>query len=119
VVDVARAFMLLIEKYPVSDPVNIGTDEQTSIKELVYRLLKLNGQEGLSVIFDTTKPEGRKHKGVDVLKLKRLGFEPIMKLEKGLSEVVESYRGFLRNLEIPTLMEPPEFIAEEGSLKKG
>ncbi len=92
VVDVARAFMLLIEKYPTADPVNVGTGQLISIKELVYQLLKLSGKEHIRVVFDRTKPEGRKHKGIDVSKLKGLGFEPRVQMEDGLLEMINSCR---------------------------
>jgi len=91
VFDIARAFMELVEKYPVTDPVNIGTEEETSIKELVDKLLKLTGKENIKVIFDIEKPEGKKHKSVDVSKLNSIGFRPLIKLEKGLSEVIDWY----------------------------
>lgn len=91
VVDAARAFMLLVEKCP-ADPVNVGTDHLISIKELVYKLLELSGKEHIQVVFDRTKPEGRKHKGVDVSRLKGLGFEPRIQMEQGLLEMVNSCR---------------------------
>jgi len=120
VVDVARAFMLLVEKYPVQDPVNIGTEQQTSIKELVYKLLQLTGKEHIRVIFDKTKPEGRKHKGVDVAKLKSLGFEPIVQLEEGLSEMIESCRCASSDQEATILMQAaPPSMSKTESLKKG
>ena len=84
-------FIELIEKYPHTDPVNIGTEEETSIEELVYKLLKLTRRENIKVVFDVEKPEGKKRKSVNVSKLNSIGFRPQINLEKGLSEVIDWY----------------------------
>lgn len=90
--DFARGLMEAIEKYPVPDPINIGTNEETKIKNLVKLLLKLLDKNP-KVIFDTSKPEGQPRRNCDVRKAKeKIGFEARVRLEEGLEKTVEWYR---------------------------
>ena len=89
--DLARGMLDLIEKYPEPDPVNIGTDEETKIKELVKLLLELSGKSP-QVSFDTSKPGGQPRRNCDTTKSKeKIGFIAKTKLEDGLRNVIEWY----------------------------
>lgn len=91
--DVARGMMLLTEKYPAADPVNIGHDEEISIRELVMLILRLTGKKS-NVVFDTSRPDGYPRRAADVTKLRTVtgGFVPSIPLDEGIAQTIEWYR---------------------------
>lgn len=90
--DFVRGLMLTIEKYPIADPVNIGTDEEVSIKELVEKIVKISGIKS-QIVFDTSKPDGSPRRNSDNRKAKeKLGFVAKTKLDDGLTKTIEWYR---------------------------
>lgn len=93
--DVVKAMMLATEKYAIADPINIGTDEEITIEELVKLIIKLTDKR-LTVRFDTTKPEGQPRKGADITKIKqKLGWSPSYLLKEGLKETIAWYEQVL------------------------
>ncbi len=90
--DVVRGMMLALEKYPQPDPVNLGTCEEISIKDLVRLIIKLSGKK-TKVKFDTSKPNGQPRRQCDTKKAKKiLGFEAKITLEQGLPQVISYYQ---------------------------
>lgn len=90
--DFARGLMEAIEKYPVPDPINIGTAEEIKIKDLVRLLLKLSDKSP-KVIFDTSKPEGQPRRNCDTKKAKeKIGFKAKVKLSEGLKQTINWYK---------------------------
>jgi nucleoside-diphosphate-sugar epimerase len=89
--DFALGLKLLTEHYAEADPVNVGHDHETSIRDLVGLLLEITGRRP-RVVFDTTRPEGAQRKSADVTKLMRAtGFVPSTSLAEGLVEMVEFF----------------------------
>lgn len=90
--DVARGMMLLTEKYPAADPVNIGHDQESSIRQLVAVILRLTGRQA-SVVFDTSRPDGYPRRAADIAKLRTVtgGFVPSISLEEGVAQTIEWY----------------------------
>lgn len=89
--DLAEGILLATEKYCKADPINLGTDEETSIRDLVNMILKLSGQQR-KVIFDRSKQDGSPRRNSDNSKAKNLiGFEVKTKLEEGLKKTIEWY----------------------------
>ncbi len=90
--DSALALKLITEHYAAADPVNVGHDRETTIRELIERILKVTGRNP-KVVFDTTKPEGAKRKSADVTKLREVthGFTPQITLDKGLEEMISYF----------------------------
>lgn len=89
--DVARAMMLLAEKAPAGAIVNIGTDDEMSIKELFYMMCKVLGKSP-KAFFDTSKPDGFARRAADVTLLKNYtGFVPSISLEEGIRETAEDF----------------------------
>jgi len=73
--DCAEAILRATLVYNQSDPVNIGTGKEITIKELAEKIQLLTGFEG-EIIWDTTKPNGQPRRQLDVTKAKeRFGFE--------------------------------------------
>lgn len=89
--DLARAMMEVTEKYAVADPLNIGTEEEVSIKDLIHTIIQICGKD-LAVNFDSTKPEGQPRKFADISKAKeKINWRAEFTLEKGLKETVKWY----------------------------
>jgi nucleoside-diphosphate-sugar epimerase len=88
--DFAMGLKLITELYPAADPVNLGHDRETSIRELAEQIVKITGKKN-KLFFDTSKPEGAKRKSADVTKLRKItgGFVPQITLDEGLKEMIE------------------------------
>ena len=81
-----------IEKYPVPDPINLGTDEEISIRELIEKIIKTCGVS-TKIEFDRTKPDGSPRRNSDNRKAKeKIGFIPKIGLDEGLRRTMEWYR---------------------------
>ena len=90
--DVARAILLATEKYAVVDPINIGTDEEVTIKELIDLIIRISGKD-LAVRFDTSKPEGQIRKAASISRIReKLNWSPSYSLEEGLKETIEWFK---------------------------
>jgi len=93
--DFARGLLLTAEKYPVADPVNIGSDEEIPIGDLVKLILKLTGSK-IKIKFDTSKPDGQPRRSCDTKKATaKIGFTTETPLKEGLKETIEWYRQHL------------------------
>ncbi len=90
--DAARALILAGEKLETSEPVNIGTGAETSIRELAETIAELTGFEGKTV-WDSSRPDGQPSRYLDVSRARELiGFEAEVDLSEGLEETVRAYR---------------------------
>ncbi len=93
--DAARGIVLGAESYDGSEPVNLGTSEETSIKDLVHLIAGVVGFEG-EIVWDATKPDGQPRRSVDTSKAREFGFEAQVGLRDGLARTIE---WFLANRE--------------------
>jgi len=83
--DLANALMCMIERYSGTEPVNIGSGEEVSIKTLAAMMQKVTGFQG-KVVFDDTKPDGSPRKLLDSSKIHAMGWKPSIALEQGLAQ---------------------------------
>lgn len=91
VTDFARGLLEIVEKYPEADPINIGTDEEIKIKDLVKLILKITGKNP-KIFFDLSKPEGQPRRNCDNTKAKeKIGFQANVSLNEGLKKTIEWY----------------------------
>ena len=88
--DLADACYFLMENYNEAEPINIGTGEDLTIKELALTVKKVVGFEG-ELVFDTTKPDGTPRKLMDVSKLHHFGWKHTTELEEGLKLAYQDY----------------------------
>ena len=89
--DEVEGMMLAVEKYPQADPLNIGSSEEITIKDLVRLIARLAGKN-LQIEFDTTKPCGAVRRCPDISKATRLiGYYPKVTMEKGLKQTIDWY----------------------------
>jgi GDP-L-fucose synthase len=87
--DAAEAIVLASERYDSSEPVNIGTGKEISIKELAETIAELAGYEG-ELVWDASKPDGQPRRCLDVSKAKeRFGFEAKVPFRTGLKKTIE------------------------------
>ena len=89
--DFARGVLQAAEKYPTPDPINLGTSEEMTIKDLVALILEITGRHP-RVVFDPSKPAGQPRRNCDTRKAERLiGFTAQVPLRTGLKKTVEWY----------------------------
>jgi len=90
--DAAEGILLATEKYNKSDPVNLGTDLEISIKDLAELISRLVGFKG-KIKWDTSKPDGQPRRRLDTSKAeKEFEFRAKMKFKEGLKKTVEWYK---------------------------
>ena len=89
--DLAEGMIMAIEKYPVPDPINLGTDEEVSIVELVSMIIEISGVKA-SIRFDSSKPDGSPRRNSDNTKAKKnIGFTAKTPLSEGLTKTIKWY----------------------------
>ena len=89
--DAAEGITLATMRYNSSDPVNIGSNFEISIKELTELIARLTGFEG-EIRWDTGKPNGQPRRKLDTSRAKeRFGFEAKTNFEAGLRRTIEWY----------------------------
>ncbi|KKQ31650.1 MAG: hypothetical protein US68_C0030G0007 [Candidatus Shapirobacteria bacterium GW2011_GWE1_38_10] len=94
--DAAQAIVAATLKYNKSDPVNIGSGTEISIKDLVTTINELVGFEG-QVIWDKTKPDGQPRRCLDTVKaLKEFGFKAKVDFKTGLQKTIDWYLSSLK-----------------------
>jgi GDP-L-fucose synthase len=80
------------EHYNDSEPVNLGSSAEISIRDLLQTIARLTGFHG-RIIWDTTKPNGQPRRKLDVSRAKALfGFEAQTPFEEGLQRTIHWYR---------------------------
>jgi GDP-L-fucose synthase len=90
--DAAEGILLASEKYNGSDPVNLGSGCEISIKDLVEMIARYTGFDG-KLVWDTSKPNGQPRRGLDVSRADTLfGFRAGTSFEDGLSRTIEWYK---------------------------
>jgi len=90
--DAARALLLMAERYDSSEPVNIGSGQETSIRDLAETVAAATGYEG-KITWDTSRPDGQPRRALDVSRAEReFGFRAEVPLDEGLRRTVEFYR---------------------------
>src|SRR6266704_3532768 len=96
--DAARAIVLAAERYDKPAPVNIGSSQEISVRDLANLIAKLTGFGG-SIIWDTTKPDGQPRRSLDVSKAERLfGFRAQVSFQDGLRRTIDWYKSVRRSV---------------------
>jgi len=89
--DAAEGIALATEKYNSSEPVNIGSSFEISIRDLTETIARLTGFEG-SVRWDTSKPNGQPRRKLDTTRAREaFGFEAKTDFEEGLKRTIAWY----------------------------
>jgi GDP-L-fucose synthase len=88
--DLARACLLILERFDDASPINVGGGEELSIATLAD-MVRRTVSYGGSVVWDRSRPDGVPRKRLDVSRLGILGFEQRIPLAQGLPEVYASF----------------------------
>jgi len=89
--DAAEGILLSAEHFNESDPVNLGSAFEISIKDLLELIARLTGFSG-EIVWDTTKPNGQPRRKLDTSRAKtKFGFESQISFEEGLKRMIEWY----------------------------
>jgi GDP-L-fucose synthase len=90
--DCAEGIWLASQHYDGTDPVNLGTGEEISIRELAELVAELTGYTG-EIVWDTTKPNGQPRRKLDVSRAEELfGFRAHTTLRDGLETTIAWFR---------------------------
>ncbi|NER36200.1 MAG: GDP-L-fucose synthase [Oscillatoria sp. SIO1A7] len=90
--DAARAIVMATQKYNDSEPVNLGTGSEITIRDLVELICELMEFKG-EIIWQTDKPNGQPRRCLDTERAKKaFGFTAEMDFRQGLKNTIEWYR---------------------------
>jgi GDP-L-fucose synthase len=90
--DAADGIILAAEKYNKSEPVNLGSSYEITIKDLVAIIEKETGFKG-EIKWDTSKPNGQPRRKLDTTRAKQeFGFESKTTFEEGLRKTIKWYQ---------------------------
>jgi GDP-L-fucose synthase len=90
--DCAEGLVLAADRYDGSDPVNLGTGVETSIRELAELVAELTGFTG-EIVWDTSMPNGQPRRSLDASRARDLfGFKARTPLREGLERTIAWYR---------------------------
>jgi GDP-L-fucose synthase len=90
--DAAEGIALAAERYDGSEPVNLGSGNEISIKELIGLIARLTGFNG-RIVWDPSKPDGQPKRRLDVSRAEQyFGFRAKTGFEEGLKRTIEWYR---------------------------
>ncbi len=89
--DAARGIVLATLNYNKSEPVNLGTNYEISIRDLVNLIAKLMNFDG-EIVWQKDKPNGQPRRCLDTSRaLKEFGFKAEVSLEAGLKQTIDWY----------------------------
>lgn len=88
--DLVQGLFFLMENYNDTEIINIGTGEDITIEDLVYKIRSIVGFNGL-IKFDPSQPDGIPRKRLDISKIKNLGWKDKVSLDEGLRRTYEYY----------------------------
>jgi len=90
--DAARAIVMATQKYNESDPVNLGTHYEITIRDLVELICELMEFDG-ELVWETDKPNGQPRRCLDTERAKeKFGFTAEMEFKQGLKNTIDWYR---------------------------
>ncbi len=94
--DLAEACVKCMHDYDDEEPINVGTGEDVTIKELAETIVDVVGYKNYYE-WDTSKPNGTPRKVLNVDKMKSLGWEPKIGLREGIESTYEWYKENVRD----------------------
>jgi len=92
--DLANAINFIINENIEEDLLNVGSGQEITIEELVYKIKKVINYKG-EITFDSTMPDGNPRKLLDSSRINSLGWNPKIGLDKGLEN---TYKWYVENI---------------------
>jgi GDP-L-fucose synthase len=100
--DAAEGIVLASERFNDSDPVNLGSGFEISIKDLLTTIARHTGFTG-RIVWDTTKPNGQPRRALNTDRAyERFGFRATTGFDEGLRKTIDWYRQTLSQTVSPT-----------------
>ncbi|MBW7959538.1 MAG: GDP-L-fucose synthase [Candidatus Promineofilum sp.] len=99
--DAAEGIVLASERYNESDPVNLGSGNEISIKDLLTTIAHHTGFSG-RIEWDTSKPNGQPRRALNTDRAyERFGFRATTDFDEGLRRTIDWYRQTLAEQQGP------------------
>jgi GDP-L-fucose synthase len=96
--DAAQAIVMAAERYDKPDPVNVGSSDEISIKDLIELIAELTLFKG-DIAWDRTKPDGQPRRKLNVDRaFKEFGFRSSTPFRVGLAETIHWYEHIMAGL---------------------
>lgn len=92
VTDAARGIVQASERYDDAEPVNLGAQQEITIRDLMETIARLTGYTG-EICWDATKPDGQPRRCLDTQRAREsFGFHAQTDFEEGLRQTIDWYR---------------------------
>ena len=89
--DAADGILTATERYNESDPVNLGSGREISIRDLIETIAFQTEFDG-EIEWDTSKPDGQPRRKLDTSRAEeRIGWEATTEFKQGLERTIEWY----------------------------
>jgi GDP-L-fucose synthase len=88
--DLAKAILVCLKNYDDTQHINLGSGIEISIKDLSIKIADIVGYRG-KIIWDSKYPNGTPRKVLDITKITKLGWAPLISLDSGIKSTVEWY----------------------------
>ncbi|TAF57556.1 MAG: GDP-L-fucose synthase [Oscillatoriales cyanobacterium] len=90
--DAARGIVMAAQHYNDSDPVNLGTNNEVKIRDLIEIICDLMEFTG-EIVWETDQPNGQPRRCLDTQRAKdRFGFVAQVSFREGLKQTIDWYR---------------------------
>jgi GDP-L-fucose synthase len=90
--DAAEGILLATERYDQSEPVNIGSGMEITIRDLAATIAEACGYCG-KIVWDASKPNGQPRRRLDVSRAEReFGFKAKKDFRQGIAETIAWYK---------------------------
>ncbi|MDF2577776.1 MAG: GDP-L-fucose synthase [Chlamydiales bacterium] len=88
--DLADACLFLLENYQEPTTINVGTEDEFTIKDLAHMVKEIVGYEGV-IVHDLSKPDGMERKKLDTTRIEKLGWKAKISLREGLEMTYKDF----------------------------
>ena len=89
--DAATAIVLAAEVHSGTEPINLGTDREITIRETAETIAQITGFSG-ELVWDSSKPDGQPRRRIDPTRAEHvLGWRAQMSFREGLQRTVDWY----------------------------
>ena len=89
--DCADALVFLMQHYSAPAPINVGSGEELSIRQLAELVMEVIGHHG-EIVLDPSHPDRTPRKLLDSTRLRQLGWAPRIGLREGIAQTYAAYR---------------------------
>jgi GDP-L-fucose synthase len=94
--DAAEGILTATQHYNGSEPVNLGSGQEISIKDLAALIARLTDYEG-EIVWDTSQPNGQPRRALDTSRAAEyFGWRARVPFEEGLRNTIEWYQQICR-----------------------